>query len=96
MNERILAWRSTVRVPASTDAASSGWPPSPAPRARSRGGSSAWLGQTPKKGGTDHGINTDIVSLDPNDIVFANVPMFFQLYDYLVTFRPTSSPSEPG
>ena len=37
---------------------------------------------TPKKGGTlTIGINTDIVSLDPNDIVFANVPMFFQMYD---------------
>ena len=52
----------------------------------------AW-GQTPKKGGTlTVGINTDIVSLDPNDIVFANVPMFFQLYDYLVTFGTNLEP----
>src|SRR5262245_57638122 len=52
----------------------------------------AW-GQTPKKGGTlTVGINTDIVSLDPNDIVFANVPMFFQLYDYLVTFSTNLEP----
>src|SRR5439155_7655005 len=41
----------------------------------------------PKKGGTlTVGINTDLVSLDPTDILFANVPMFFQLYNYLVTF----------
>ena len=52
----------------------------------------AWS-QTPKKGGTlTVGINTDIVSLDPNDIVFANVPMFFQLYDYLVTFGTNLEP----
>ena len=50
-------------------------------------------GQQPKKGGTlTVGINTDIVSLDPNDIVFANVPMFFQLYDYLVTFGTNLEP----
>ena len=94
-----MAWRSTVRAPASTDAASCGWPPSPAPRApfSRRGSSRAAWSQTPKKGGTlTVGINTDIVSLDPNDIVFANVPMFFQLYDYLVTFwdepRATTQP----
>ena len=56
----------------------------------------AW-GQTPKKGGTlTIGINTDIVSLDPNDIVFANVPMFFQLYDYLVTFSPANLEAQPS
>jgi peptide/nickel transport system substrate-binding protein len=32
------------------------------------------------------------VSLDPNDIVFANVPMFFQLYNYLVTFGTSLEP----
>ena len=72
-----MAWRSTVRVLASTDAASSGWPPSPAPRAPllETGLDRVAWGQTPKKGGTlTVGINTDIVSLDPNDIVFANVP----------------------
>ena len=43
-----------------------------------------------KRGGTlTVGINTDIVSLDPNDIVFANVPIFFQLYNFLVKFGPT-------
>src|SRR2546428_632589 len=47
----------------------------------------------PKKGGTlTVGINTDLVSLDPNDIVFANVPMFFQLYNYLVTFGTSLEP----
>ena len=56
----------------------------------------AW-GQQPKKGGTlTVGINTDIVSLDPNDIVFANVPMFFQLYDYLVTFSPSNLEAQPS
>ena len=56
----------------------------------------AW-GQTPKKGGTlTVGINTDIVSLDPNDIVFANVPMFFQLYDYLVTFSASNLEAQPS
>jgi peptide/nickel transport system substrate-binding protein len=53
--------------------------------------------QTPKKGGTlTVGINTDIVSLDPNDIVFANVPMFFQLYDYLVTFSTSNLEAQPS
>jgi peptide/nickel transport system substrate-binding protein len=43
-----------------------------------------------KRGGTlNVGIGTDIVSLDPNDIVFANVPMFYQVYNYLVKFTPT-------
>jgi peptide/nickel transport system substrate-binding protein len=43
-----------------------------------------------KRGGTlNVGINTDIVSLDPNDIVFANVPMFYQVYNYLVKFTDT-------
>jgi peptide/nickel transport system substrate-binding protein len=56
----------------------------------------AWS-QTPKKGGTlTVGINTDIVSLDPNDIVFANVPMFFQLYDYLVTFSTSNLEAQPS
>jgi peptide/nickel transport system substrate-binding protein len=56
----------------------------------------AW-GQTPKRGGTlTVGINTDIVSLDPNDIVFANVPMFFQLYDYLVTFSTSTLEAQPS
>jgi peptide/nickel transport system substrate-binding protein len=46
-----------------------------------------------KRGGTlTVGINTDLVSLDPNDIVFANVPMFFQLYNYLVTFSTSLEP----
>ena len=75
--------------------ASSGWPPSPAPRAPllETGLERAAWSQTPKKGGTlTVGINTDIVSLDPNDIVFANVPMFFQLYDYLVTFGTNLEP----
>ncbi len=46
-----------------------------------------------KRGGTlNVGINTDIVSLDPNDIVFANVPMFYQVYNYLVKFTPTLQP----
>ena len=53
--------------------------------------------QTPKRGGTlTVGINTDIVSLDPNDIVFANVPMFFQLYDYLVTFSTGNLEAQPS
>lgn len=48
-----------------------------------------------KRGGTlTVGINTDIVSLDPNDIVFANVPMFMQVYNYLVTFS-TKIEAEP-
>ena len=38
------------------------------------------------------GLNTDLVSLDPNDIVFANVPMFFQVYNYLVKFTDTLQP----
>lgn len=43
-----------------------------------------------KRGGTlTVGINTDIVSLDPNDVVFANVPMFYQVYNYLVKFTDT-------
>lgn len=42
------------------------------------------------RGGTlTVGLNTDIVSLDPNDIVFANVPMFYQVYNYLVQFTDT-------
>ena len=46
-----------------------------------------------KKGGTlTVGINTDIVSLDPNDIVFANVPIFFQAYGYLVRFSTSLEP----
>jgi len=46
-----------------------------------------------KRGGTlAVGINTDLVSLDPNDIVFANVPMFFQVYNYLVKFTETLQP----
>ncbi len=46
-----------------------------------------------KRGGTlTVGINTDIVSLDPNDIVFANVPIFFQLYNYLVKFNTKIEP----
>jgi peptide/nickel transport system substrate-binding protein len=46
-----------------------------------------------KRGGTlTVGINTDIVSLDPNDIVFANVPIFFQLYSYLVKFNTNVEP----
>ena len=54
-------------------------------------------GEQPKKGGTlTVGINTDIVSLDPNDIVFANVPMFFQLYDYLVMFSPSNLEAQPS
>jgi peptide/nickel transport system substrate-binding protein len=54
-------------------------------------------GQQPKRGGTlTVGINTDIVSLDPNDIVFANVPMFFQLYDYLVTFATSNLEAQPS
>ncbi len=49
--------------------------------------------QAAKRGGTRTvGINTDIVSLDPNDIVFANVPMFFQLYNYLVKFSTKLDP----
>ncbi len=43
-----------------------------------------------KRGGTlTVGLNTDLVSLDPNDIVFANVPMFFQVYNYLVKYTTT-------
>jgi ABC-type transport system substrate-binding protein len=38
------------------------------------------------------GLASDLVSLDPNDIVFANVPMFFQVYDYLVAFTDTLRP----
>jgi peptide/nickel transport system substrate-binding protein len=50
-----------------------------------------------KRGGTlTVGINTDIVSLDPNDIVFANVPIFFQAYDYLVRFSSQTLEPEPG
>src|SRR5581483_6568635 len=46
-----------------------------------------------KRGGTlTVGINTDIVSLDPNDIVFANNPVFFQGYGYLVTFNGSIQP----
>ncbi len=46
-----------------------------------------------KRGGTlNVGINTDLVSLDPNDIVFANVPMFYQIYNYLVKFTTTLQP----
>jgi ABC-type transport system substrate-binding protein len=46
-----------------------------------------------KRGGTlTVGINTDIVSLDPNDIVFANVPVFFQLYNFLVKFNSHIEP----
>src|SRR5215469_4874248 len=46
-----------------------------------------------KRGGTlTVGLNTDLVSLDPNDIVFANVPMFFQVYNYLVKYTTTLQP----
>ncbi len=49
--------------------------------------------QAAKRGGTlTVGINTDIVSLDPNDIVFANVPMFFQAYNFLVKFNTNLEP----
>jgi peptide/nickel transport system substrate-binding protein len=49
-----------------------------------------------KRGGTlQAGIANDLVSLDPNDIVFANVPMFFQVYDYLVKWSDTIRP-RPG
>src|SRR5438552_1281803 len=51
------------------------------------------LGAVEKRGGTlTVGVNTDLVSLDPNDIVFANVPMFFQVYDYLVKYSATLQP----
>ena len=51
------------------------------------------LGAAEKRGGTlTVGVNTDLVSLDPNDIVFANVPMFFQVYDYLVKYSATLQP----
>ncbi len=51
------------------------------------------LAAATKRGGTlTAGLNTDLVSLDPNDIVFANVPMFFQVYNYLVKFTPTLQP----
>src|SRR5207253_397057 len=54
------------------------------------------LGAAEKRGGTlTVGVNTDLVSLDPNDIVFANVPMFFQVYDYLVKYSATLQP-RPG
>jgi peptide/nickel transport system substrate-binding protein len=55
-----------------------------------RGLSVSALAAAEKRGGTlAVGINTDIVSLDPNDIVFANVPMFYQVYNYLVKFTDT-------
>ncbi len=48
------------------------------------------LAAAEKRGGTlTVGVNTDLVSLDPNDIVFANVPMFFQVYNYLVKYTTT-------
>jgi len=67
------------------------------------GGAAAWLPFDPRaalaaaaqRGGTlTIGINTDLVSLDPNDIVFANVPMFFQVYNYLVKYS-TSLQARP-
>src|SRR5579884_2421951 len=51
------------------------------------------LAAAAKRGGTlTVGVNTDLVSLDPNDIVFANVPMFFQVYNYLVKYSTTLQP----
>jgi len=51
------------------------------------------LGAAEKRGGTvTVGLNTDLVSLDPNDIVFANAPMFFQVYNYLVKFSVSLQP----
>jgi len=51
------------------------------------------LAAAAKPGGTlTVGVNTDLVSLDPNDIVFANVPMFFQVYNYLVKYSTTLQP----
>jgi peptide/nickel transport system substrate-binding protein len=52
-------------------------------------GPAAWAAAERRGGTLTVGINTDLVSLDPNDIVFANVPMFFQVYNYLVKYTTT-------
>jgi peptide/nickel transport system substrate-binding protein len=46
-----------------------------------------------KRGGTlNMGVSTDIFALDPNEINFANNPVFFQVYNYLVKFSTTLRP----
>jgi len=46
-----------------------------------------------KRGGTlTVGIGTDLTSLDPNDNVFANNPMYYQIYNYLIMFSETLHP----
>jgi len=46
-----------------------------------------------KRGGTvNMGVSTDIFALDPNEINFANNPVFFQVYNYLVKFSTQLRP----
>jgi peptide/nickel transport system substrate-binding protein len=46
-----------------------------------------------KRGGTvTMGVSTDIFALDPNEINFANNPVFFQVYNYLVKFSTQLRP----
>jgi peptide/nickel transport system substrate-binding protein len=46
-----------------------------------------------KRGGTlTMGVSTDIFALDPNEINFANNPVFFQVYNYLVKFSTSLRP----
>lgn len=46
-----------------------------------------------KRGGTlNVGMSTDIFALDPNEINFANNPVFFQVYNYLVKFNEKLRP----
>jgi peptide/nickel transport system substrate-binding protein len=46
-----------------------------------------------KRGGTlTMGVSTDVFALDPNEINFANNPVFFQVYNYLVKFSTQLRP----
>jgi peptide/nickel transport system substrate-binding protein len=51
------------------------------------------LAAAEKRGGTlTMGASTDIFALDPNEINFANNPVFFQVYNYLVKFSTKLQP----